>query len=149
MSNKTQISQTVLKKIKNNRVKMRSSAFYVILSVLIVSVGLISSFLAGYISRLMFFWLKIINPNTQAYGAKRNLAEAIWQFPWFWLLVLAALIVSLVFIIKEYRNIYGKKAGIIVAVTLVTIVLFGILLFGLGVFDLIAPVHGGYWMKNY
>lgn len=135
MNKKTaSITENVLGQIKNGKVKMKPSIYFSLISFGVLLASLMSGIIMTYSSSVMFFWLRIVSSGNAAYGAKRNLVETLADFPWWTILVLIAVVVLLVYIVRNFGTAYRHKiANILVIILLISLIAgFMMSLFGVG-----------------
>lgn len=82
------VSDLVMQRIKNNDITMKPRTYFTVISFIVVIVSILAGLILAYVMSIANFWLRILTADTMAYGARRNLQNAIASFPW-WLVVVA------------------------------------------------------------
>ena len=139
------ISTEVLAQIKSGEVRMRPRIYFTLLSSLIIIVSTIAGLTIAYLSSIIFYWFKVMNSSGMAYGARKNLAEAIASFPWWSIISIVILGVITTCLIKKYGNLYRHKTSTILFFILFISMLVG---FGFSSFGIGTPNHTGANQKS-
>lgn len=147
--NKSPISSIVMQQIKDDKVKMHPGFYFTLISIAIVIINLASGAALAYLSSIIFFWLRIINSDSMAYGARRNLGELAADFPWWVIVVFSTLTIFVVFLIKRYGTAYRHKTRYLILIIVATSLIAGFAMSSLGIGNLNhsnqnKPQHPGY-----
>lgn len=148
MSKSKDISTNVLNKIKKGEVKMRPGIYFTILSSLIMAAILAAGLALAYLSSIIFFWLRIINSSSRAYGAQRNLSEAIASFPWWTIVAFVGLVLLAIFLVHKYGTMYKHKIRYIVLLIILTSLIAGFTMSNFGIGDINHSGQNGQGQSN-
>jgi glucan phosphoethanolaminetransferase (alkaline phosphatase superfamily) len=149
-----QISKDVMGKIRSGDIKMKPSIYFTLLSAATIITSLVTGLIIAYLSSIAFFWLRIINSDTLALGARSKLNEALATFPWWAVILIIALLCAVVTLVRKYGTFYRHRPlTIMVIVLIISLVIgFGLSSVGIGGFNHsnYGQRHGQYgpWWKN-
>lgn len=134
--NKSPISSIVMQQIKDDKVKMHPGFYFTLISIAIIIISLAAGTALAYLSSIIFFWFRIINSDSMAYGARRNLGELAADFPWWVIVVFTTLTIFAVFLIKKYGTVYRHKTRYLVMIIVATSLIAGFTMSNLGIGNL-------------
>jgi glucan phosphoethanolaminetransferase (alkaline phosphatase superfamily) len=136
---RTGMTSRVMRDIQAGKVKMRSRVYFLALSAVSIAASLAATFTIAYVASIIIFWFRIQTSDTMAYGARRNLSDAIAAFPW-WLVVLAGVLLLLaVWLIRHYGRMYRYRTSAVLVIILMCSLIVG---FGLSYVKTLGS-HGG------
>lgn len=127
------IAGDVMQKIKRGEVRMKPRFYFSILSILIVFAVLAAGLAVSYLSSILFYWIRIETSATMAYGARRNLNEAIAAFPWWVVAVAASLVFLAVILVRKHGTMYRHKASTVALFVIAFSLIVGLILYSLGI----------------
>lgn len=139
----TTIANEVMQKIKHGNVRMKPRMYFTLLSAVAVSAVLLAAFAVSYLSSIMFYWIRVESASTMAYGARRNLSEAIAAFPWWAVAVAIGLVAFAVVLVRKHGTMYRHKASTIAIAIVALSILLGFLMYQVGIGDLGTKSHNG------
>lgn len=138
------IQESVLQQIAGGHVHMHSRLYFSLITVATVGAGVVGGVLLAYIISIATFIVRIQTAATPAYGARENLADALAEFPWWLLLLAAALIALAIWLMRRYGRAYRHSVLSIVAVFVLVgaIVGAGLSFIGVGERESGQTIHG-------
>jgi glucan phosphoethanolaminetransferase (alkaline phosphatase superfamily) len=129
----TIISRSVMGQIKNGSVQMKPKLYYSLLGIASAGTVILSAIVTAYLSSIAFYWVRIQTANTMAYGARANLSESLASFPWWVVLLAAALLVATVTLVRHQGRMYKHTTASIAILLTVCSLLLG---FVFSIFDI-------------
>lgn len=140
MSNKQHaISDDVLQKIKQGEVHMKPRVYFSLLTGLSVLAVLAASLAVSYVASIVFYWVRIQTASTMAYGARRNLSEALATFPWWYVVAAVVLTALAVILVRKRGTMYRHKASTIALSIIGISLMAGLVLYALGIGSISGP----------
>jgi glucan phosphoethanolaminetransferase (alkaline phosphatase superfamily) len=124
----TNIQKDVMSKIKNNSIRMKPRAYFTAMWVFGVLAAIAASLTFSYLISMVFYYIRIQTALTPAYGARRNLNDAISEFPW-WLVILTVMFsVVALWLLGKYSRLYRLKLIYIITVFVLISLILGLVL---------------------
>lgn len=137
------IADEVMQQIKHGNVRMKPRLYFTLLSIVSFFAVFAAGFAVSYLSSIVFFWLRVETASTMAYGARRNLNEAIASFPWWAVFVAAGLVLLAVILVRKHGTMYRHKAGVVALAIVLLSVIIGFLMYLVGVGSSGTNSHSG------
>lgn len=126
-------SDAVMKQIKRGNVAMRPHTYFVLLSVISVVAISVAAFVFSYCLSILFFWTRILFADTPAWGARANLSDMTSNFPWWAVLVAAAMFTLAVWLIRRQGHLYRYKTSVIIGWLAFATIIVGVMLSVMGI----------------
>lgn len=120
------IQAEVMAKIHQGSIKMKPRIYFTILWLLGIVSSLAAGLLIAYFLGMLTYAIRIQTSSTPAYGARQNLSDAFASFPWWALILAAALIVVAAWLMRRYSRIYRVKVQNIIVGFLIVSLAIGI-----------------------
>lgn len=133
------IVDDVLHKIKQGDVRMKPRIYFVSLAGLTAAAVAASSLAIAYLASIMFYWLRIQTASTMAYGARRNLNEALTTFPWWAVIVAVGITALAVVLVRKQGTMYRHKASTVALSIVGLSLIVGLLLYAVGIGGVTGP----------
>ncbi len=120
------ISNAVMQDIETGKVDMRPRTYFVLLSGLAAAAVVSAGVATAYLTSIAYFWLRIVNSDRMAYGARARLSDELASFPW-WLLVLAVVLgMAAVLLVRRQGHLYRHRMSTIALLIVLASLLIGI-----------------------
>lgn len=120
------IQTNVLRQIHSGTVRMRPRIYFTILWLLGVSASIVASLLVAYLINILTYIIRINTATTPAYGARKNLSEAIASFPWWAVLLSITLTITAIWLMRKYGRMYRYRMSVIIVCFLTASVILGV-----------------------
>lgn len=129
------INSSVMEQIKNQKITMKPKIYFIAISAISIIITILSGITVSYISSILFLWIKILNSNNMAWGARSKLENLLISFPWYILIISAILITLAVYLIKKQNHMYKYKSSTIAVIVIVTSIFLGLVFSSFGIAD--------------
>lgn len=130
---KKSVTDAVMQKIKRGDVRMKSRLYFTLLSIAsILAIG-VSGILVSYLSTMLFYWIRIETASTMAYGARRNLSDALATFPWWAVVVAIGLMLLAILLAKKHGTMYRHKTSTVALIIVALSLVVGFVMYSAGV----------------
>lgn len=136
------ISNDVMQKIKQGEVQMKPRLYFTLLYVFAIFSVLAAGLVTAYLSSIVFYWIRIENSSTMAYGARRNLSEAIAAFPWWAVIIAIGLVAMAVMLVRRHGTMYRHRARTVTLVIIALSLIVGFIMYSAGIGELGKSRHG-------
>lgn len=109
------LAAAVMRRIEDKEVAMKPRLYFAVAAVLVAALSVVSGLLLAYVMSMGYFWLRIVTADTMAYGARRNLSQALADFPW-WLLALAVALAAIsLWVVRKHSRLYRYPVATLLA----------------------------------
>lgn len=136
------ISEDVMQKIKQGDVQMKPRQYFTLLSIVVTMAVLLAGLAVSYLSSIIFFWIRIESSSRMAYGARRNLSEAIAEFPWWAVFVAVGLVILAVILVRKHGTMYRHKASTVTVAIVLLSLFIGFIMYTVGIGEIGNSQHG-------
>lgn len=141
MSNKSTISQAVMKQITTGSVRMKPRWYFSLLTATSAGVIILTSLAIAYAWSLLLFWIRIETAETMAWGARANAARLMASFPWWAIIIAVALAVFTVWLVRHHGHLYRHKTRSIVLLLFTVSFVVGLFITYVDIPGLGGPTH--------
>jgi glucan phosphoethanolaminetransferase (alkaline phosphatase superfamily) len=122
-----------MQQINDKDIVMKPRLYFSVLSIVIGALSVLAGLILAYCMSMSYFWLRIQTADTMAYGARRNLSEAMSNFPWGWVLAAVALSSAAIWLLRSNSRMYRHRTVTVLGMFILLATICSLLFYSVGV----------------
>lgn len=119
------IQSAVLDQIRSGKVRMKPRVYFSLLTALTALAVGAAALVMSYLVSIMSYISRIQTADTPARGARANLSEALQNFPWWAVVLVALLLAAALWLMRTHGRMYRHRMSVLVLAFLLVSVALG------------------------